>query len=288
MARFAPWLALALIACGPAGRADGPIRLVDASGHATALAAPARRIVSLVPATTELLFALGAGDRVVGRTRWCDYPPAAAAVASVGDGMQPSVEAILALEPDLVVAYRSPGNRGAVERLRELGIPTVELATDRLADLDSAVALLARATDRAAAGDSLMDRLGRDLAAATRRRARPPTVFILAWSQPAITLGAGSFLSEIVERAGARNLFADEAQPSFVVSVEAVVARDPDFVLVTGDGEPGWMARPEWQVVPAVRERRLLRVSGSEFNRPSPRAAAAIAHLAEVIDRRWP
>jgi iron complex transport system substrate-binding protein len=126
------------------------------------------------------------------------------------------------------------------------------------------------------------------LAAATVTPERPPTVFILTWTQPAITLGAGSFLSEIVERAGGRNLFADDDRPSFVVSIEAVVARDPDFVLVTGEEEPGWLSRPEWQVVPAVRARRLLRVSGSEYNRPSPRAPGAVARLARSIDALWP
>jgi len=288
VARCTPLLALAVLACARSGQPDGPILLTDVSGHRTALAAPARRIVSLVPATTELLFALGAGDRLVGRTRWCDYPPAAAAVRSVGDGMQPSVEAILALEPDLVLAYRSGGNRDAVDRLRQLGIPTVELATDRLEDLAPSVSLLGTATGRSAAADSLVGAVRRQLAAATVTRERPPTVFILTWTQPAITLGAGSFLSEIVERAGAGNLFADDARPSFVVSIETVVARDPDFVLVIGDDEPGWLERPEWQVVPAVRDRRLLRVSGSEFNRPSPRAPAAVAALARSIDARWP
>jgi ABC-type Fe3+-hydroxamate transport system substrate-binding protein len=187
-----------------------------------------------------------------------------------------------------VLAYRSAGNRDAVDRLRELGVPTVELATDRLEDLAPSVTLLGVATGREAAADSLLAVLQADLAAATATRVRPPTVFILTWTQPAITLGAGSFLSEIVERAGAMNLFGDDARPSFVVSIETVVARDPDFVLVIGADEPGWLERPEWQVVPAVRARRLLRVSGSEFNRPSPRAPGAVAQLARSIDSQWP
>jgi iron complex transport system substrate-binding protein len=286
VARF-DWLAaLALGACAGSPPTQGPVVLVDDTGHRTALPAPARRIVSLVPATTEVLFALGAGAQVVGRTRWCDYPAEAAAVASVGDGMQPSVETILDLDPDLVVAYRSAANRAAVDRLRQLGIPTVELATDLLADLTRAVRLLAQATGRESAGDSLNAAIAAGLERATVGRADPPTVFVLTWSQPAITLGAGSFLSEIMERAGVRNLFADEPRPSFVVSLETVAARDPDYVLVTGDDEPEWATRPEWQSVGAVRARRFLRVSGSEFNRPSPRAGRAVARLAELVRDR--
>jgi ABC-type Fe3+-hydroxamate transport system substrate-binding protein len=115
-------------------------------------------------------------------------------------------------------------------------------------------------------------------------RSPTPSILVLTWDQPAITLGGGSFLSELIARAGGRNAFADEARPSFPVSIEAIVARDPDFVLVTEDGVPDWAARPEWRAVRAVRERRFLRVTGSEFDRPSPRAPAAIARLARALD----
>ena len=98
-----------------------------------------------------------------------------------------------------------------------------------------------------------------------------------------MTLGAGSFLSEIVERAGARNLFADLPTSSAQISIEAVAARDPDFVLISSVGDPAVAGRPEWQVVRAVRERRFLRVRGSEFNRPSPRVGLAVRELAAAL-----
>jgi ABC-type hemin transport system substrate-binding protein len=117
-----------LAACGGRGS--------DASARSAST--PARRIVSLSPASTELLFALGAGDRVVGRTTWCDYPPEARRVPSVGDGLNPNLEAILALRPDLVVLYRSPLNQTAARRLGALGIAAPVLAQDRLEDLAQA------------------------------------------------------------------------------------------------------------------------------------------------------
>ena len=106
-----------------------------------------------------------------------------------------------------------------------------------------------------------------------------PKVLLLVWEQPPMTVGRGSFLSELIERAGGENLFADVAASSGVVSIEAVAARNPDLIFTTNEGPSAFATRPEWQVVPAVRERRFLRVSGSEFERPSPRAPAAIREL---------
>jgi ABC-type Fe3+-hydroxamate transport system substrate-binding protein len=273
---------VALVACRAPAR-SGSISLVDDAGRTIVLPGPAVRVVSLAPATTELLFALGAGSAVVGRTRWCDYPAAAAAVPSVGDGITPNVEAIAARDPDLVVGYRSASNAAAVNRLGDLGIPVIELAVDRFADYERAARVLARATGRSAAGDSLVRATRAALERATVRTDRPISVFILAWDQPPMTLGAGSFLSEIIERAGGRNAFESERRPSFVVAIEAVVARDPDVVLVAAEADPRIGDRPEWQAVPAVRERRFVRVSGSMFSRPGPRMPEAVATMARAL-----
>ena len=277
--------ALILISCSrPASPADG-ITLVDDGGDTVRLAAPAARIVSLVPATTELLFALGAGPQVVGRTTWCDYPAAALQVPSVGAGINPSVEAVVAVHPDLIVVYRSAANQAAVGRFRALGIATVVLAIDRLVDFDRATAVLGRATGRTAQADSLTRTLAAALDQVSVHPAAPPSVFILAWEQPVMTLGRGSFLSEIIERAGARNLFEDLPQSSATVSLEAVAARQPDFILATSDRDPPIAGKPEWQSLDAVRHRRFLRVAGSEFNRPSPRMPEAVRQLREALAR---
>ena len=105
-------------------------------------------------------------------------------------------------------------------------------------------------------------------------------MLLLVWEQPPMTVGKGSFLSELVERAGGQNLFSDVTSSSGVVSIEAVAARNPDLIFTTTEGSPSFASRPEWQVVAAVRMHRFLTVNGSEFNRPSPRAPAAIRELA--------
>jgi iron complex transport system substrate-binding protein len=260
--------------------AGGNIRVVDDAGDTVRLQSPARRVVSLIPATTELLFAIGAGPSLVGRTSYCDYPPAAKVVPDLGDGIKPSIEAVLAQRPDLVTLYNSGQNAAVAGRLRELGIPALRVNTDALSDVDRVARILGTVTGRQHGADSVAEAFDTALAAATRPgKGRRPRILLLVWEQPPMTIGRGSFLNELVERAGGENLFADVAASSGVVSIEAVAARDPDLIFTTNEGPAAFATRPEWQVVPAIREHRFLRVSGSQFNWPSPRAPAAIREL---------
>jgi ABC-type Fe3+-hydroxamate transport system substrate-binding protein len=259
---------------------------VDDAGDTVAVAGLPHRIVSLIPATTELLFAIGAGSSVVGRTEWCDYPPAAAAVPNLGDGIAPNVEAVLASRPDLVLLYNSAQNAATAARLRTLGIPALRLNTDKLADVGRIGRLLGRITGHAAAADSMAAAFDTALATATVTPADPrPKVLLLVWEQPPMTIGRGSFLDDLVRRAGGVNLFEDVASSAGTVSIEAVASRDPDLILTTTAGPVAFASRPEWQTVRAVRERRFLPVTGSEFNRPSPRAPAAIRELSARLRR---
>jgi iron complex transport system substrate-binding protein len=272
------------LGCGQPPARPAAIQLVDDAGDTLRLARSARRIVSLIPATTELLFAIGAGSAVVGRTSYCDYPAAAKTVPDLGDGIKPSIEAVVSRRPDLVILYNSGQNAAVAGRLSELGIAAIRLNTDSLGDVDRISKLLGRVTGYERGADSLTAVFDTALAAATRRQgARRPKVLLLVWEQPPMTVGRGSFLSELVDRAGGENLFADVTASSGVVSIEAVAARDPDLIFTSTAGPAAFASRPEWQVVPAVREHRFLRVSGSEFERPSPRAPAAIRELTARI-----
>jgi iron complex transport system substrate-binding protein len=271
-----------LAACRPAGAPFASAGLVDDAGQRVRPGAPPARIVSLNPTTTELLFALGAGPRLVGRSTACDYPAATAAVPSVGGGFPPAVEAVVGTRPDLVVLYHSAGNAAAAGRLRGLGIPVLRLRTDRLADVARAARLLGAAIGAGAAGESVAERLEKELAAegAVRRESiEPLPTLLLAWDQPVIALGAGSFVSELLELAGGRNVFADVPAPSAPVSLEAIAERAPAVVLLVGSEIPGLERRPEWRALPAVRAGRLLRLTESSSNRPSPRAPAAARAL---------
>lgn len=289
--RFALAIALGLLACGrSASGARGTVVVVDDAGDSVSVRTPATRVVSLIPATTELLFAIGAGAVVVGRTQWCDYPPEALRVTDLGPGINPNLEAVLSVRPDLVVLYNSAQHAAAAARLRELGIPAVRLNTDALADVGRVGGLLGRLTGHDAGADSMSAAFDTALAAATSagRRERRPRVLILVWEQPPMTLGRGSFLSELVERAGGENVFGDIASSSAPVSIEAVSTRDPALILTAASGPASIADRPEWQVVRAVRERRFLRISGTEYDRPGPRSPGAIRALAARLREAAP
>lgn len=280
---------LLLAACRSAPSVDAGISLVDDAGDTVSLAMPARRVVSLIPATTELLFAIGAGSAVVGRTSYCDYPAEVTAVPDLGDGIKPNLEAVIASRPDLVVLYNSGQNASVASRLRELGVAALRVNTDSLGSLPRLARMLGRLTGREWAADSLVAAFDTALASATRPRSpRRPKVLFLVWEQPPMTIGRGSFLNDLVDRAGGENLFADVAASSGVVSIEAVAARNPDLIFTTAEGPSAFASRPEWQVVPAVREKRFLRVNGSEFNRPSPRSPMAIRELTAKLNGPTP
>lgn len=280
---------LLLLACRPALPSSGSLTVVDDAGVTVRLASPARRVASLIPATTELLFAIGAGDVLVGRTSYCDYPAAAKAVTDLGDGIKPNIEAVVASRPDLVLLYNSGQNAAVAARLGELGIPAARINTDALSSVPRVARMLGRLTGRERAADSVSTVFDTALAAASRPAgSHRPTVLLLVWEQPPMTIGRGSFLNELIERAGGENLFADVAGTDGVVSIEAVAARNPDLIFTTVEGPSAFATRPEWQVVPAVRHKRFLHVSGSEFNRPSPRAPMAIRQLSAKLQRRNP
>jgi ABC-type Fe3+-hydroxamate transport system substrate-binding protein len=184
------------------------------------------------------------------------------------------------------VFYQSGMNDPAIAQLERLGITTASVQLDGLADLARAARLLGRLTGDSARTDTLVRIFEGELAAVSTTPAEDAaTVLMLAWDNPPIVIGSASFLSEIVSRAGARNLFADLAQPSGSVSLEAIAARAPDVVLLTeGDSAPAFARRPEWQVVKAVREGRFASVRGSHFSHPSFRAAQAIAQLRAALE----
>lgn len=259
--------------------------MVDDGGRAVTLAQPARRIVSLAPSLTELLFAIGAGDRVVGRTAWCAYPPEALAVPDVGDGINPNLEAVLARRPDLVLLYQSPLNETAASQLERVGVAVLLLRQDRYDDVARHARLLGVATDQALAGDSiaaLLDSLLAEPLPAPRVR-----VAFLAWENPPAVIGAGSYLDQLATHAGATNVFHDIAAASATVSLEIIAARDPDVLVVLADSVtaplPGWARRPEWRAVRAVRDGRLWRLPAVLFGRPTPRAADAVRELRRRI-----
>ncbi len=258
---------------------------LDDFGDTIAAAAPARRIVSLNPVTTEMLFALGAGSRLVGRSHWDRYPDAALAVADLGNAMQPNAEAILGVHPDLVVLYASPSNRAATAQLRKAGINTLSIRDDHISDIRRTLELLAHATGDTAAGRMVADSVERSLAAvnARPRPAKLATVYWHVWDSPILTIGRGSYLDELVTIAGAKNIFGDLPEPSPQVTLEEIVRRNPDYILVGPASAQKLRESPLWRSVPAVRDGRLLLVDTLLVGRPGVRIGEAARSLRALI-----
>ena len=275
---------LFVAACAPAPE-QAASGLVDDFGDTLALAAPPARIVSLNPPTTEILFALGAGHRVVGRTKWDVWPVEARAVADVGDGIRPNIEAVLARRPDLVVLYASNDNRSAAERFRAAGIATWAVKIDSIAEFVRAVDQLGRIL-----GDTARARLTRDtvlraldsVRAATATRARRSVVWHV-WDDPLIVIGGGSYMNELVEIAGGRNIYREVAEPSPQVSMEDILRRDPEVVLAGPLGARRLAADAAWRTLPAVRAGRILVVDTSLVGWPAVRLGQAARSLAALL-----
>lgn len=285
---FAATVALAAAgACGgrPTPAAATGIVVRDDFGRDVRIVAPPARIVSLNPATTEILFAIGAGARVVGRTDYDNWPDSARLVPSVGPGMRPNLEAVLARRPDLVILYAGGADRPAADRLTEAGVAAIALRNDHIRDLDRVTMLLGRIV-----GDTIRARSVVDSVTATLDRVRrataplpKPTVFFHVWEKPLMTIGGGSFLSELVTIAGARNVYDSLAAPSPSVTLEDVVRRNPRYVLVSPIERRNILAADRWHSLSAVREGRVVAYDTNLVARPGVKLGEAAVSLAELL-----
>lgn len=257
----------------------------DDFGEPITLAPVARRVISLNPTTTETIFAIGRGDQLVGRSRWDVWPEAAKRVRALSDGIRPNVELLVAAHPDLVLLYASEDNRAAATRLRDAGIRTVALRIDTPAQFDRATRLIGRLLGDSARAALVADTVARSMArvrAVTASLPHPTVVWPLMNATPMV-VGGGSFMNDLLDAAGARNVYADLAQPSPTVSIEDIVRRDPRYVIRGGEGAPGTPLGAVWQAVPAVKAGRILSIPSDLVLRPSVQMGAAAARLARAV-----
>lgn len=274
--------------------AEASVRAVDDAGHEVALPAPARRVVSLLPAATETLLALGAEAAVVGRTRY-DADPRVAHLPSVGGGLDPSVEALVALRPELVLAWEGPAGSELRQELERLGIPVFGLATRDTAGVYANLRRLGALTGRAPAADSLAAAIRARLEAvraAVPPAPRPRVLYVVGIDPPFIA-GTDNFISELIGVAGGDPvpLAAELRGASPEVSREALVQLRPDVVLLPV--QPGEEAaalerlrrEPGWRDVPAVREGRVATLDADLVNQPGPRIGEMAEALAAAIGR---
>ena len=280
------WLVLALTS---AGEARGPTSLRDMEGRDIVLAAPPQRIVSLVPSATEMIYALGGENRLVGRTDFCDHPPAVRQKASVGGMINPNLETLVTLKPDLVIATTAGNREDTFAQLSRLGIPVFLVGADRIADVKEAARRLAALTGREAALTPLLERIDRRVAAvrdAVRGSTRPRVLYVL-WPDPLIVPGRTALVTELIEVAGGESITARDAEQYPRYSLEAAVAKAPEVIVLANHGpRSGPIAIDRWRrltSLPAIKSGRIHSVDGNLMHRYGPRMLDGLDQLARAI-----
>ncbi|MGF6807810.1 iron complex transport system substrate-binding protein [Paraburkholderia sp. Clong3] len=300
--RFAPpahgflhWFGAAALALSAlsALSAHAAITVTDDSGATVTLAAPARRVISLAPHVTELLYAAGGGPKMVGAVSYSDYPPEAKQLPRVGDNKALDLERIVALKPDLIVVWRHGNAQRQLERLRELHVPLFFSEPRRLDDIAVSLTRLGRLLGTSARADAAAAAFRDDIARLRARYANRPavSVFYQVWDRPLMTLNGEHMISDVITLCGGRNVFADLQPLVPTVSIEAVLAANPQAIVTAAPGA----TRPDtmlpqldtwraWPGLAAVANNNLFAIDGDLINRPAPRIAQGARQLCEDLE----
>lgn len=277
--------ALLLAACA----AQAEVRVTDDYGEPVALAAPARRVVSLAPHLTELMYAAGAGERLVGAVQYSDYPSAARRLPRIGSEASIDLEALVALRPDLVIAWPNAGSARVVARIAALGIPVFRSEPRELEDIARTLEILGRLAGTQGAAAAAADAFRARAAALARRyAARPPVrVFYQVWDRPLVTVNGDHVISKVIRLCGGENVMA--ALPALAPEIdrEQVLRADPEVIVASGTGgaRPPWL--DAWRAFPglaAVRSGSLYAIRPDLLQRHTPRLLDGADELCRILE----
>lgn len=278
---------LALLLALPPARAE--VRVTDDYGREVRLAAPAQRVVSLAPHLTELMYAAGAGAKLVGALEYSDYPAQAKTLPRVGSETSIDLEALVALRPDLVIAWPNAGSSRAVERIAALGIPVFRSEPRALEDIARTMQTLGRLAGSEAAADAAARAFREHAARIERSYARQPRVrvFYQVWDRPLITVNGDHVISKAMRLCGGENVLA--ALPAIAPEIdrEAVLRADPEVIVASGvDGaRPAWL--DDWRAFPAlaaVRLGNLYAIRPELLQRHTPRLLQGAEELCRILE----
>ena len=278
-------MALVLTACSPGGQT--PTQYVfDDLGRMVAINGTPQRIISLAPSNTEILFALGLGERIVGVTDYCDYPPEALNKTKVGGYANPDVEKIVALNPDLIlVAHGTPMD--IINSMAGLGLTVFGIKTTDLDDLLEDIRRIAEITDKEVEAQALSSEMETRIQAVTNQTdelEQRPRVFYIVWHDPLWTAGSGTFIHELIEKGGGVNI-CQNITGYTTISIEEVLACDPEIIITSS-----WPGVYEWAMNSTELEVTAARQSGSVYTcddnlvqRPGPRLVEGLEWFAHFI-----
>jgi len=273
--------------------ASAAVSVTDDAGRTITLPHPARRVISLAPHATELLYAAGGGNRIVGTVDYSDYPPPARQIPRVGDNRALDLERIAALKPDLIVIWRHGNAQQQTDRLRALGLPIFSSEPRRLDDIAASLEKLGTllGTDTEARRTAAQFRQRVAALHATYASRPPVTVFYQIWQQPLLTLNGQHMFSDVLALCGGRNLFAAEAPLVPSVSVEAVVAGNPEVMLAASAGATPVDQPPadfvmwrRWKQVTAVARGNFFTIDADLLDRAGPRVVDGAEMLCKDLE----
>jgi iron complex transport system substrate-binding protein len=259
--------------------------LIDEIGRKVVVPDHPHRVICLMPSVTDTAFALGAGDDVVGISDYTKYPAAALTKPSVGDLIKPSIETILSLHPDLVIGYQPKGPLEVTDQLERIGIPIFLVSPHGIAGIMHSVETIGQALNRTSQADALIHSLQQRVdAVKVRTHDLPaPRVFMPIWYDPITTIGKNAFITEVIEAAGGRSVTADLPAEWPQISMEVVLERSPDALLLVRSGKMTLQVlqdRPGWNSMTVIKEHRIYYVD-DRINFASPVAIDALEDLAK-------
>jgi iron complex transport system substrate-binding protein len=266
-----------------------PRTFVDDLGRKIFLAKAPTRVVSLAPSITEILYAIGLTDEVVGVSEFCDYPEAAKQKPKVGYA-HPNVEVIISLQPDLVLAPRAFLRADLLAKLEQLKVPTFVVDPESFEEIPSRIQTVGRILNRSASADGVALAMRQRIAAIRNKMeavVRVRVLYVLN-SQPLITVGPGSYIHQVINLAGGANIASQTAVPYPHLNMEAVLKEDPEIIIFpigNAEGIPPteqqeWL---RWTSLSAVKQGRLHQISADVLNRPGPRIVEGLEALARII-----
>jgi iron complex transport system substrate-binding protein len=277
------WLAL------PVAASHAAITVLDDAGQRVTLAAPARRIISMAPHVTELLFAAGGGERIVGAINFSDYPEAAKKIPLVGSNAQIDMERVVALKPDLLIVWQSGNTGRQLEQLGKLGIPVFHSEPRRLDQVADTLTRFGRllGTEQAAAAAAAQFRAGIASLGARYAGRAPVRVFYQIWDKPIYTLSGMHIIDDAIRLCGGQNIFAGLKVVAPSVSTEAVLQQNPEAIFGGDQHDPEDAGIGIWKPyrsLLAVERGNLFRLEGELLTRPGPRLVQGVAQLCEKIE----
>jgi iron complex transport system substrate-binding protein len=259
-----------------------------------AYASPPKRIVSLAPSITEILFALGLDEEIVGVTTACDYPEAAKTVAKIGDAVSPDLETLVRLRPDLIIGIRGLHRAGLSGELERLGLSATMTDPGSVQKILEDIRTIGRLVGREAQADVLTaSMMARIDSVRSRVQNEPrPTILYVLWNEPLTTATSSSYIGELIELAGGNNLIRSDHKGYRLFGMEEVLLKNPEVVIFASEMGLGaaqaererWM---RWEQVAAVEENQLYVLDSDLMHRPGPRIVEAIESLADLLHPEW-